>query len=41
MKPNIIYVGLDVDDTRYPDFALDKNSGEIIRFERRLTLKSP
>ena len=41
MRQNIIYVGLGVDDTRYPGSALDKNSGESIRFKRRLTLESP
>ena len=30
MKRNIIYVGLDVDDTQYHGSALDKNSGEVI-----------
>ncbi len=39
MKRNIIYVGLDVDDTQYHGSALDKNSGEVIDFKCRPTLK--
>jgi len=39
MKQNIIYVGLDVDDTQYHGSALDKNTGEIITFKCRPTLK--
>jgi len=33
MKQNIIFVGLDVDDTQYHGSALDKNTGEIITFK--------
>ena len=39
MKRTIIYVGLDVDDTHYHGAALDKDSGEIIDFKWRPTLK--
>lgn len=39
MKRNIVYVGLDVDDTQYHGSALDKNSGEVIDFKCRPTLK--
>ncbi|HED12156.1 MAG TPA: hypothetical protein ENI62_00600 [Gammaproteobacteria bacterium] len=39
MKHNIFYVGLDVDDTQYHGSALDKNSGEVIDFKCRPTLK--
>jgi hypothetical protein len=39
MKQNIIYVGLDVDDTQYHGSALDKNTGEVITFKCRPTLK--
>ncbi len=38
MKQNIIYVGLDVDDTQYHGSASDKNTGEVIDFKRRSTL---
>jgi len=40
MKLNIIYLGLDVDDTQYHGLALDKNTGEVITFKCRLTLKA-
>jgi len=33
MKQNIIYVGINVDDSQYPSSALDKYTGEIINFE--------
>jgi len=36
---DIIYVGLDVDDTQYHGSALDKNTGEVITFKCRPTLK--
>ena len=39
MKRNIVYVGLDVDDTQYHGSALDKTSGEVIDFKCRPTLK--
>ncbi len=39
MKQNIVYVGLDVDDTQYHGSALDKNTGEVIHFKCRPTLK--
>lgn len=35
MKQNIIYVGLDVDDTQYHGSALDKNTGEVNTFKCR------
>jgi hypothetical protein len=33
MKRNIIYVGLDVDDTQYHGSVLDKNTGEVTDLE--------
>ena len=39
MKQNIVYVGLDVDDTQYYGSALDKTNGEVITFKCRPTLK--
>jgi transposase len=39
MKQTIIYVGLDVDDTQYHGSALDKDTGEVIDFKCRPTLK--
>ncbi len=39
MKQNIIYVGLDVDDTQYHGSALNKTTGEVIDFKCRPTLK--
>jgi len=39
MKQNIIYVGLDVDDTQYHGSALDQSTGEVIDFRCRPTLK--
>ncbi len=39
MKQNIVYVGLDVYDTQYHGSALDKNTGEVIHFKCRPTLK--
>ena len=41
MQQNIIYVGLDVDDTQYHGSALDKKTGEVITFKCRPTLKGP
>jgi hypothetical protein len=38
MKQNIVFVGLDVDDTQYHGSALDKNTGEVITFKCRPTL---
>ena len=39
MKQNIIYIGLDVDDTHYHGSALDKSTGEVLAFKCRPTLK--
>ena len=39
MNQTIIHVGLDVDDTQYHGSALNKNTGEIIDFKCRPTLK--
>jgi hypothetical protein len=39
MNQNIVYVGLDVDDTEYHGSAVDKTTGEILHFKCRLTLK--
>jgi len=39
MKTNIIHVGFDVDDTQYHGSALDRNTGEVIKFQCRSTLK--
>lgn len=39
MKHTIIYLGLDVDDTQYHGSAFDKNTGEVIDFKCRPTLK--
>jgi len=39
MNRNIVYVGLDVDDTQYHGSAVDKTTGEIINFKCRPTLK--
>ena len=30
MKQNILYVGLDVDDTQYHGSAINKDTGEVI-----------
>ncbi|MDH3772569.1 MAG: IS110 family transposase, partial [Nitrospirota bacterium] len=40
MQLTRLYVGLDVDDTRYHGSALNKNTGEVIDFHCRPTLKS-
>jgi hypothetical protein len=39
IKQNIIYIGLDVDDTQHHESALDKNTGDVITFKCRPTLK--
>jgi len=39
MKQNIIHIGLDVDDTQYHGSAFNKNTGEVIDFKSRPTLK--
>ncbi len=38
MDIKAIYVGLDVDDTQYHGSALDKDTGQAITFQCRLTL---
>jgi hypothetical protein len=39
MKQNIIHIGLDVDDTQYHGAAFNKETGEVIDFKCRPTLK--
>jgi len=39
MNQNVIYVGLDVDDTQYHGAAFDQRTGETISFKCRPTLK--
>ena len=39
MKQRIVYVGLDIDDTQYHGSAFNKDTGEIIDFHCRPTLK--
>jgi hypothetical protein len=39
MKQNIIHIGLDVDDTQYHGAAFNKDTGEVIDFKCRPTLK--
>jgi len=39
MNHTILYIGLDVDDTRYHGCALSKHTGETIDFQCRPTLK--
>ena len=39
MKQNIIYIGLDVDDTQYHGSAFNKDTGEVIDFKCRPTLR--
>ena len=39
MNRNVIYVGLDVDDTQYHGAAFDRRTGETISFKCRPTLK--
>ena len=38
MDTNVIYVGLDVDDTQHHGSALNKDTGEVITFQCRPTL---
>jgi hypothetical protein len=33
MKPNIVHIGLDVDDTQYHGSALNKSAGEVLDFK--------
>jgi hypothetical protein len=39
MKATIIHIGLDVDDSQYHGSAFNKDSGEVIDFKCRPTLK--
>ncbi len=39
MKQNIIHTGLDVYDTRYHGSAFNKDTGEVVDFKSRPTLK--
>ena len=39
MNPSIVYVGIDVDDVRYHGCALNKNTGEMLDFDCRPTMK--
>ena len=39
MNPNILHVGLDVDDTQYHGSAFNRATGEVIDFRCRPTLK--
>jgi hypothetical protein len=39
MKQKIVYIGLDVDGMQYHGSALDKESGELLNFRCRPTLK--
>ena len=39
MKQNVIYIGLDVDDTQYHGSALDTDTSEVMSFKCRPTLK--
>ena len=39
MNKKLIYIGLDVDDTQYHGAAFDKETGEIVSFKCRPTLK--
>ena len=38
MEMNVIYVGLDVDDTQHHGSALNKDTGEVIPLQCRPTL---
>jgi hypothetical protein len=38
MDMNVIYVGLDVDDTQYHGSALNKETDEVINFQCRPTV---
>ena len=39
MNKNMIYIGLDVDDTQYHGAAFNKETGELVSFKCRPTLK--
>ncbi|MDH5548046.1 MAG: hypothetical protein OEZ43_20910, partial [Gammaproteobacteria bacterium] len=39
MKNTIIHVGLDVDDTQFHGSAMNKQTGEVVAFKCRPTLK--
>ncbi len=39
MNKNVIYIGLDVDDTQYHGSALNTETGEVISFKCRPSLK--
>ena len=39
MQQNIIHIGLDVDDTQYHGSVFNKDTGEVIDFQCRPTLK--
>jgi hypothetical protein len=39
MNKNLVYIGLDVDDTQYHGAAFDKETGEMVSFKCRPTLK--
>lgn len=39
MNQNILYVGLDVDDSQFHGSAFNKSTGEVIDFKCRPTLK--
>ena len=39
MRGNVVYVGIDVDDVSYHGSALDRQTGEVLSFQCRPTLK--
>jgi len=39
MSGNVVYVGIDVDDVQYHGSALDRQTGEVLSFQCRPTLK--
>ncbi len=39
MNGNVVYVGIDVDDVQYHGSALDRQTGEVLGFQCRPTLK--
>lgn len=39
MNQNIIHIGLNVDDTQYHGSAFNKDTGEVVDFKSRPTLK--
>jgi len=39
MSRNVVYVGIDVDDIQYHGSALDRQTGEVLSFQCRPTLK--